>query len=377
MAFTDVIDDYTQGSTGTITDGDGQSVTYTVTQGSNNRDDQYHGDESAYLYADGENAVTVTFDEPVVGATVVLYGGDDDEFYNVMINGEVVDLAQMIEDGDATLTNIGATDSYELNADGTISGDFYKDGSEVKVTFNVPVTSIGAIGSGLGNTNGSDGLEIGIDSSVFNVVCFARGTSLMTAAGPKLIEDLKAGDVLDTLSNGHKPVQWVGRSKINEHVLRRNYKLRPVCIRAGALGHGLPQDDLWVSRQHRVLISSKIALEMFGVSDVLIPAIKLIGLPGIEVDDTVDEVEYFHVLLDAHEVVFAHGAPAESLYTGPEGLKSMTHEAREEIFAIFPECRDADYVQLLAHPTPVPAKQKRLVKRHAINKRALLELHKT
>jgi hypothetical protein len=377
MAFLDVIDDYTQGSTGAITDGDGQSVTYVVTDGTDNRDDQYHGDQSGYLYADGDDVVTVTFDQEVVGATLVLYGGDDNEFYNVMINGEVVDLNQMIADGEATFENIGTTPSYVLNEDGTMSGDHYKDGSEVKITFNVPVTSIGAVGSGLGNTQGSDGLEIGIDTSSFNVVCFAKGTSVMTGSGAKQVEDLRVGDTVETLDNGFKPIQWMGRRRISEHVLRHNPKLRPVCIRAGALGCGLPHQDLRVSRQHRVLISSKIALEMFGVSDVLIPAIKLIGLPGIEVDDTVDEVDYFHVLLDAHEVIFAQGAPAESLYTGPEGLRSMSQEAREEIFTIFPELRLEALVQPCIRLVPEPAKQKRLIKRHAVNKKALLELFET
>ena len=93
-------------------------------------------------------------------------------------------------------------------------------------------------------------------------------------------------------------------------------KLWPVRICVGALGNGLPERDLLVSRQHRMLVSSRIALRMFGQADVLIPAIRLTALPGIAIDTNVTEVEYFHILLANHEVVFAEGAATESLYTG-------------------------------------------------------------
>jgi hypothetical protein len=53
MAFTDVINDDIQGAAGYILDMNGETVSYTVTQGSDSRDDQHHGDQSAFLYAHG------------------------------------------------------------------------------------------------------------------------------------------------------------------------------------------------------------------------------------------------------------------------------------------------------------------------------------
>lgn len=83
-----------------------------------------------------------------------------------------------------------------------------------------------------------------------------------------------------------------------------------------------------VSRQHRMLVRSKVAERMFGRPDALVSAIKLTALPGIYVDDQVEEVEYFHILFDQHEIVWAEGAPSESMFAGPEALKSIPAVAR-------------------------------------------------
>ena len=154
--------------------------------------------------------------------------------------------------------------------------------------------------------------------------------------------------------------------------LRANPKRLPVCILAGALGEGLPSRDLLVSRQHRMLVNSKIALRMFNSPEVLIPAIKLTALPGIFVDETIEEVEYFHLLFDRHEVIFAEGAPTESLFTGPEALKSLSAAARREIFDIFPELENTTHSPDPARLIPQGRQQAQLVARHLKNDKPLL-----
>ena len=140
-----------------------------------------------------------------------------------------------------------------------------------------------------------------------------------------------------------------------------NPKLRPVRISKGAMGNGLPQQDLLVSRQHRMQTSSAVAQRMFGTPDVLVAAIKLTELPGIGIDHSADQVVYYHLLFDTHEIVFANGAPSESLLLTDTSLASVTPEGREEIRLIFPDLPTAG----TSPPCMIPEnrQQKRLVER--------------
>lgn len=198
-------------------------------------------------------------------------------------------------------------------------------------------------------------------------ICFCRGTLISTPSGNREVESLTIGDHVCRTNGPPARLRRIFSTKICNSRLANDARLRPVRIMAGSLGMGLPKRDLLVSRQHRILVSSNIAERMFGCKEVLIPAIKLTELPGIFVDDAVKEVEYFHLLFDQHEVVYAEGAPTESLYTGPEALKAVSPEARQEILNIFPEVTDLNYVPEPARFIPSKRLQKKLVERHLKN----------
>jgi len=202
--------------------------------------------------------------------------------------------------------------------------------------------------------------------------CFVSGTLIKTMAGWRAVETLTESDVVTGYAGNQLSLWKVLKRRFNARDLHANPKLRPVRIMAGALGSGLPERDLLVSRQHRMLVKSKIAERMFGAAEVLIPAIKLTVLSGIFVDEAVEEVEYFHLLFDKHEIIFAEGAPTESLYTGPEALKAVSPEAQEEILTIFPEAADLDYAPQPARFIPSGKLQKKLIERHQKNERPLL-----
>lgn len=173
-------------------------------------------------------------------------------------------------------------------------------------------------------------------------VCFAKGTLIETDRGPIAVEGLKTGDLVVTRDAGLQPIRWIGSRKLGRRVLEGNAKLRPIRIRAGALGENTPSKDLLVSPQHRVLVRSKAAQRMFGTDEVLVAARQLLLVDGIDIADDLTEVEYFHFLFDDHQVVISNGAETESLYTGPQALRSVGPAALEEIFVIFPELRDRD-----------------------------------
>lgn len=224
--------------------------------------------------------------------------------------------------------------------------------------------------AGLTST-GSMPVETGIHayliSSGLSVPCFTEGTKIKTRTGDCLIEDLNIGDFIQTTEGEYKELLWIGRTRVTPDQQNANPKLRPVRITAGALGNGLPKRDLLVSRQHRMLVRSHLAERMFGRSDVLIAAIKLTVLPGIFTEPQSQSFDYFHLLFENHEVIFAEGTPAESLLTGPEALKAIGKEARAEILSLFPEQSEAATPPRPAYYIPEGRQQKQFVSRLSEN----------
>ncbi len=166
------------------------------------------------------------------------------------------------------------------------------------------------------------------------VPCFTAGTLIDTPDGAVRIETLKVGDLVTT-GNGPRAIRWIGQRRLEASVLDSAENLRPIRIAAGALGNGMPETDLLVSPQHRMLLRSAITERMAGTREVLVAAKHLLGLPGITQDDARD-VTYVHLLFDGHEILRANGAEAESLYLGEQALLALGPEARREIGTLFP-----------------------------------------
>ena len=182
-----------------------------------------------------------------------------------------------------------------------------------------------------------------------DIVCFVRGTKISTDLTQMSVEDLSVGDMVETLDHGLQKIRWIGSRTLDAIDLTRAPHLAPIKISAGVLGHGTPHRDLYVSPQHRMLISSDLANAMFDSAEVLIAAKCLLVLDGVEVAQT-DSVEYFHILFDDHQVILANGAPSESLYTGAKALEYLPKKSVAEIFELFPDLADADAVPVAARP---------------------------
>ncbi|MEO0891680.1 MAG: Hint domain-containing protein [Pseudomonadota bacterium] len=207
-----------------------------------------------------------------------------------------------------------------------------------------------------------------------DIVCFTSGTQIRLHNGQEAaIDDLMVGDRLMTHSGGAQPIRWIGSRVLNSYDLWTKPKHRPVRIGAGALGCDLPERDLIVSPQHRVLVRSRIAERIFGQEEVLIPAAKLLDLEGIQTAHDLTEVTYFHILFDAHQLIYSNGALTESLFTGPQAMKSIPRAAREEIKALFPEMFAPGFIPEPAGFVPIRGGAIRnLVARHRKNGKPLV-----
>ncbi|MCB5410066.1 Hint domain-containing protein [Pseudogemmobacter faecipullorum] len=185
----------------------------------------------------------------------------------------------------------------------------------------------------------SDGNEVGhLDfRNIENVIpCFTPGTLIATPRGEVLVEELRAGDRVITRDNGIQEIRWVGEKPLTGQELAQNRHLQPILIKAHSLGHGLPERDMLVSPNHRILVANDRTQLYFDEHEVLVAAKHLIGAPGIQQITSVG-TSYIHFMCDRHEVVLSDGAWTESFQPGDYTLKGMGNSQRSEIFELFPE----------------------------------------
>ena len=80
------------------------------------------------------------------------------------------------------------------------------------------------------------------------------------------------------------------------------------------------------------------------------------------------EVEYFHMMFDEHEIVYAEGVASESFHPGRMGVGSFSEETRQELFSLFPELREgldaygpSARITLRAHEAKILAMNSRML----------------
>src|SRR5690606_22913105 len=126
------------------------------------------------------------------------------------------------------------------------------------------------------------------------------------------IDALRPGDLIQTRDNGPREILWRGSRRMTGARLYAMPHLRPIRFRARALGQGRPEEDLWVSPQHRMLLRGAAAQALFNSAEVLVAAEDLVNGQSVAVDMAAREVTYIHLLLDRHNVIFANGMETES-----------------------------------------------------------------
>src|SRR6516164_3516528 len=136
--------------------------------------------------------------------------------------------------------------------------------------------------------------------------CFLKETKIRAADGERKIEDLAIGDLLPTMFGGLRPIQWIGCYSFKKSDPSKPWvkDALPVRIARSGLAPNVPHADLYVTALHSGLIDG-----------VLVPAETLINGATITRYETpeYDELEYFHIKLESHDVIYAEGAPAETL----------------------------------------------------------------
>lgn len=184
-------------------------------------------------------------------------------------------------------------------------------------------------------TNSSSGPDLPPDLEPFTPPCFTAGTLVETPNGPRLIEDIRAGDLVLDHAGTEVQVRWTGHRQLP--VTERSHRLRPYVIRAHAFGPGCPARDLRVSPQHRVLVAAPALQMLFGWPEALAATCALADGLSILPDFDATRVGYVHLLFDRHTLLRTEGLVSESFYPGPVALGSMDRAGRDELQRLFPD----------------------------------------
>ncbi len=136
---------------------------------------------------------------------------------------------------------------------------------------------------------------------------FVAGTLIATPDAERPIETLSGGDTVLTADGPAMPLSAVRQTIAAPAPLVR--------IRAGALDENIPTRDLLVSSAHAVRVG-KVLVQ----AGALVNGSSVLREPG--------EPTLFHLELDAHVLVIAHGVAAESFLDGVDDAAHGGHTAR-------------------------------------------------
>jgi Hint domain len=153
-----------------------------------------------------------------------------------------------------------------------------------------------------GNSQGGDS-QGGNSQGGNNHSCFLKGTKISTPSGDCLVQDLRIGDEVQTLA-GRKAIKWIGYNKFTKEEGRVwQDSVIPIHVAPFAIDDHTPYRDLYLSPLHCVFFNEALIPVMYLINETSITQ----GTPS-----EMSALEYYHVELDTHEVIYAEGALVES-----------------------------------------------------------------
>ncbi len=190
-----------------------------------------------------------------------------------------------------------------------------------------------------------------------DLIClsFHRGTRITLASGAQLpIEQLAAGTRVLTRDHGPQPVRWIGRT-----TLRARGSFAPVVITSGTMGN---DGDLIVGPHHRLFLYQRDRLPGLPTAELLVQAQHLVD------EETVFRreggfAEYFSLVFDRHEIIYAEGIPVESLMVNEATVAALPPELAEAVRTQLPGLSQHQHFGVEPDEDPIGALRPRAIRR--------------
>ncbi len=160
-----------------------------------------------------------------------------------------------------------------------------------------------ALAQNQGGNNQGGNNQGGNNQGGNNHSCFLKDTKISTPSGDRLVQELQIGDEVQTLT-GRKTIKWIGYNKFTKEEGRAwQDRVMPIRVARFAIGDHTPYRDLYLSPLHCIFFNESLIPVMYLINETSIAQ----GTPS-----EMSALEYYHVELDTHEVIYAEGALVES-----------------------------------------------------------------
>ena len=169
-------------------------------------------------------------------------------------------------------------------------------------------------------------------------VSFTRGTMMTMATGEQCpVENLRVGDRLLTRDDGPQEIRWISHT-----TTRAVGAFAPIRIRAGTLYNS---NDLIVSPDHRLFIYQRRDRLGAGRSRLLIKARHLVnGTTVTRMNGGF--VDYFQLLFDNHQIIYAEGIAAESTLVDTRTRAAMPADLTEALADVLQDRHDPVHLEI-------------------------------
>jgi hypothetical protein len=172
------------------------------------------------------------------------------------------------------------------------------------------------------------------------------GANLRTPCGARRVEFLRPGDLVVTRDNALQPVRMIWTRTVTAAEIAADPSLAPIVVRPRAIGPMMPKQTLSVGAAHRLLIPGWRLLDEEDTESCLVPARDIAGLnDSAFIDRSPEEVVYYNVVFDEHQVFCANGLPVESFRPNKDSLKQASKSVKDDLTKTFPDFapKFADY----------------------------------